>query len=196
MRRYEDDLQILETLIPSENGLTVFDAETQETSYGICSLDGLPYIFDTHRRGDRFVATIELLTEIVKPVSISRDHLDRFCDDARANGLLPIPYSACFFRGNLHVYSFSGPVRGFDLSAVGLSATSSERKLTEGTKAVWRQVPRVIRFAQRGLLEGHRAVRHADDLEVLMRRWKGAARSSGRGLKPRRSVRVQDSSRL
>src|SRR2546427_383874 len=43
------DLKLLETLVPAQNGVTVFDAETQETSYGICVLDDRPYIFDTHR---------------------------------------------------------------------------------------------------------------------------------------------------
>jgi len=59
------DIRILESLLPSENGLTVFDAETQETSYGIWFLNGPPYIFDLHRRRGRYVATIELLTEVV-----------------------------------------------------------------------------------------------------------------------------------
>jgi len=65
-------------MMPSENGVCVFDADTQETSYGICFLDGLPYIFDTHRMGVRYVATIELLTEVVEPVRVSRDRIRRF----------------------------------------------------------------------------------------------------------------------
>src|SRR5438445_12353411 len=36
------DVRALERLVPSENGLAVFDADTQETSYGICFFDGLP----------------------------------------------------------------------------------------------------------------------------------------------------------
>src|SRR3989442_791407 len=100
-------------MILSENRLTVFDADTQETSYGICFFDRLPYIFDTHRRGARYVATLELLTEVVQPVRVSRNHVERFGRDAREAGLLPIPYTACFFKGNLHVYAFSAPVRSY-----------------------------------------------------------------------------------
>ncbi|HVG36845.1 MAG TPA: hypothetical protein VNA10_03860 [Thermoplasmata archaeon] len=44
------DLRALERLVPRENGLTVFDADTQETSYGICFFDGLLFIFDTTAR--------------------------------------------------------------------------------------------------------------------------------------------------
>ncbi len=39
---------MLEPLLPTENGITVFDAESQETSYGIWFLDDLPFIFDAH----------------------------------------------------------------------------------------------------------------------------------------------------
>src|SRR5437870_9446791 len=49
----------------------------------------------------QYVATLELLTEVVQPVRVSRDHVDRFGRHAREAGLLPIPYSACFFKGNL-----------------------------------------------------------------------------------------------
>jgi len=80
------DLKLLETLVPSQNGVTVFDAETQETSYGICVLDGLPYIFDTHRKDRFYVATIELLTELVIPVRIPTKRVRAFCRDARARG--------------------------------------------------------------------------------------------------------------
>jgi len=113
--------------MPSENGVCVFDADTQETSYGICFLDGLPYIFDTHRKGVRYVATLELLTEVVQPVRVSRDRIHRFGRDAREAGLLPIPYTACFSKRNLHVYAFSGLVRGFDLAAIGDTAAESEQ---------------------------------------------------------------------
>ena len=160
-------MNVLERMMPSENGLTVFDADTQETSYGICFFDGLPYIFDTHRKGSRYVATIELLTEVVEPVRISRDRIQRFGRDALAGGLLPIPYSACFFKGNLHVYAFSGPVRGFDLAAIGDTAIKSERALMERTNRLKSRVPTAIARAQRGLLEGKRRPRHEADLRVL-----------------------------
>jgi hypothetical protein len=91
------DLTILESLLPSENGLRVFDAETQETSYGIASLEGRPEIYDTHRRDGHYVATLELLTEIVEPVRISANRVERFCQEARAMGLLSVPYTGCFF---------------------------------------------------------------------------------------------------
>src|SRR5438093_11012757 len=120
-------MNVLERMMPSENGLTVFDADTQETSYGICFFDGLPYIFDTHRKGSRYVATIELLTEVVEPVRVSRDRIRRFGRDALTGGLLPIPYSACFFKGNLHVFAFSWPVHGLDLEAIGDTDYKSEQ---------------------------------------------------------------------
>src|SRR3989442_3244333 len=135
------DLKLLEMLIPLENGVTVLDAETQETSYGICVLDGLPYICDTHRKDRFYVATIELLTEVLTPVRISVEHVRAFCRDARARGLLPIPYSGCFFRGNLHVYSFSGPVSGFDLATVSTTAARSERNLVERVNGFWTDLP-------------------------------------------------------
>ncbi len=158
--------------MPSENGLTVFDADTQETSYGICFLDGLPYIFDTHRKGDRYVATIELLTEVVEPVRISRDRIHRFDRDSRAGGLLPIPYTACFFKGNLHVYAFSGPIRGFDLAAIGETAAESERSLMQRANRLKARVPTPIARAQGELLEGKRRPRHEADLQVLTARLK------------------------
>ena len=163
-------MNVLERMMPSENGLTVFDADTQETSYGICFFDGLPYIFDTHRKGSRYVATIELLTEVAEPVRVSRDRIQRFGRDARAGGLLPIPYSACFFKGNLHVYAFSGPVRGFDLAAIGDTATESERALMERANRLRSRVPTAIARAQRELLEGKRRPRHDADLRVLTAR--------------------------
>jgi len=42
------DLRVFEQLLPTENGIIVFDAEDQETSYGIRFLDDLPFIFDIH----------------------------------------------------------------------------------------------------------------------------------------------------
>src|SRR5713226_900324 len=159
-------------MIPSENGLTVFNADTQETSYGICFLDGLPYIFDTHRTGVRYVATLELLTEVVEPVHVSRDRIQRFGRDARAGGLLPIPYTACFFKGNLHVYAFSGLVRGFDLAAIGDTAGRSERALMRRVNRLKSRVPTAIVRAQRELLEGQRRARHKADLRVLTARLK------------------------
>ena len=162
----------LERIIPSANGLTVFDADTQETSYGICFLDGLPYIFDTHRKGVQYVATLELLTEVVQPVQVSPDRIRRFGRDARGAGLLPIPYSTCFFKGNLHVYAFSGAVRGFDLAAIGPTALQSERALMQRANRLKSRVPASIARAQRELLEGKRRARHRADLGVLTARLK------------------------
>ena len=156
--------------MPSENGVCVFDADTQETSYGICFLDGLPYIFDTHRMGVRYVATIELLTEVVEPVRVSRDRIRRFRRDARAGGLLPIPYTACFFKGNLHVYAFSGPVRGFDLAVIGDTAAESEQSLMQLANRLKSRVPAALARAQKELLEGKRRARHHADLRVLTAR--------------------------
>jgi hypothetical protein len=164
------DVRLLETLLPSENGLTVFDAEAQETSYGICVFAGLPYIFDTHRKDGFHVATIELLTEVVAPVHIPADRVREFCRDARICGLLPIPYSGCFFKENLHVYSFSGPVRGFDLATVGATVAQSERNLFDRVNILRPHVPGAIARAQKELLRGRRHARHAADLEVLIRR--------------------------
>lgn len=164
------DVRLLETLLPSENGVTVFDADAQETSYGFCVFDGLPHIFDTHRKDGFHVATIELLTEIVAPVRISADRVREFCRDARMCGLLPIPYSGCFFKKNLHVYSFSGPVRGFDLATVGTTVAQSERKLFDRLNVLRLHVPVAIARAQKELLRGRRHVRHGADMEVLIRR--------------------------
>ena len=166
------DVRALERLVPSENGLTVFDADTQETSYGICFFDGLPYIFDTHRKGTQYVATIELLTEVVQPVRVARDSVDRFRRNVRAAGLLPIPYTGCFFKGNLHIYAFSGPVRGFDLAAIGNTADRSEVTLFKIMDRLKSRIPGPIGRAQRELLEGKRHARHTSDLRVLAARWK------------------------
>ncbi len=167
------ELRILESLLPFEHGMIVFDAETQETSYGIALIGGLPYIFDTHRHRGRFVATIELLTEVVQPLRISASQVRHFGRSARTHGLLPIPYSACFFRENLHVYAFSGPVRGFDLAAIGSSLESAERRLLRRAEALWPEVPGPIARAQRDMLGGRRRVRHEADREVLLRRRAG-----------------------
>lgn len=170
MRSAAADLRALERLVPSENGVTVFDAETQETSYGIWFFDDLPYIFDTHRKGTRYVATIELLTEVVQPVRVARASIDRFRREVRARGLLPIPYTGCFFKGNLHVYSFSGPIRGFDLAAIGSTASQSERALSKRVAGLKSRVPGPVVRAQRELLEGARHARHPSDLRVLTAR--------------------------
>ncbi len=171
------ELQTLERLFPSENGLTVLDAETQETSYGICFFDGLPYIFDSHRKDGRYVATIELLTEVVTPIRVSTELVRRFSREARTHGLLPIPYTACFFKGNLHVYAFSGPVRGFDLATAGATVAESEQRLLQRTGSLWARIPGPIARAQRDLLEGRTRVRHVADLEVLIRRWRNETAS-------------------
>ncbi|OLD91817.1 hypothetical protein AUG86_00120 [Euryarchaeota archaeon 13_1_20CM_4_64_14] len=172
MRGAAADLRALERLVPSENGLTVFDADTQETSYGICFFDGVPFIFDTHRKGTQYVATIEVLTEVVQPVRVSRESVDRFRRDARAAGLLPIPYTGCFFKGNLHVYAFSGPVRGFDLAAIGKTAGQSERALFKRMDRLKSRVPGPIARAQRELLDGKRHPRDTSDLRVLAARFR------------------------
>ncbi|HYU07381.1 MAG TPA: hypothetical protein VEM77_09420 [Thermoplasmata archaeon] len=67
MSRALAELRVLEQLVPTENGITVFDAESRETSYGIWFIDDFPFIFDTHGKDRRYVATIELLTELVTP---------------------------------------------------------------------------------------------------------------------------------
>jgi len=186
--RAATDVNALERLVPSDNGLTVFDADTQETSYGICFFDGLPYIFDTHRKGTRYVATIELLTEVVEPVPIARYSVERFRRDARANGLLPIPYTACFFKGNLHVYAFSGPVRGFDLATVGSTAGESEQALFERVDRLKSRVPGEIVRAQEELLAGKQHPRHSSDLRVLKRRLKEAEKQGPANRGQRRTL--------
>jgi hypothetical protein len=186
------DVRVLESLLPSEHGLRVFDAETQETSYGIWSLEGVPYIFDTHRSEGRFVATIELLTEVVQPIRIGPMQVRQFSGDARRIGLLPIPYSGCFFKGNLHVYAFSGPVRGFDLAAVGRSVPESERRLRGRVESLRRHIPKILLRAQHELLEGRRRVRHAADREVLVLH----ARKGRTARFPERRRRSSETSRL
>lgn len=168
MESAASELRVLEALMPGEHELRVFDAETQETSYGIWSLHGIPYIFDTHRSEGRFVATIELLTEVVRPIRTDAPKVQRFCQAARRVGLLPIPYSSCFFKGNLHVYAFTGAVRGFDLAALGTSVDESEDRLRRRMESLWRRIPIALLTAQRDLLAGRRRVRHRADREVLL----------------------------
>lgn len=154
--------------MPSEHDLLVFDAETQETSYGIWSLGGVPYIFDTHRSEGRFVATIELLTEVLHPIRIPSSEVRRFCGEARREGLLPIPYSSSFFQENLHVYSFTGPVRGFDLAALGRGVEEAEWRLRRRVESLWGRIPVGLVRAQRDMLTGRRRVRHEADRKVLL----------------------------
>jgi len=45
--RASAELRVLEQLVPTENGITGFEAEGQETSYGIWFIDDLPFIPDT-----------------------------------------------------------------------------------------------------------------------------------------------------
>src|SRR6266702_4093484 len=117
----------------------------------------LPFIFDTHRKDGRYVAPTQVR---------------RFGETCRDLGLLPLPYSGCFFKDNLHVYSFSGPVRGFDVVAAGQSVASVERTLRNRVAAIWPRVPHELIPAQRRLLEAKRRVRHAADLETLRVRWR------------------------
>ncbi|OGS48579.1 MAG: hypothetical protein A3K68_05520 [Euryarchaeota archaeon RBG_16_68_13] len=156
--------------VPTEPPLTVFDAETQDTSYGILVVDRTPLIFDTHRKDEMYVATAELLTETTTPAKVTRREVEAFRRTAAKHGLLAIPYSACFFKGNLHVYAYDGPARGFDLAAVGSSVAEAERHLEEGVKALWEAVPRGVRRAQADLLAGRRRARYDADLEVLRRK--------------------------
>ena len=163
-------MQLLRRLAPEDHGLTVFDADTQETSYGTLVVDGLPLIFDTHRKGESFVSTVEVLTEIVAPASVTPEEVARFAKVAEHAGVQVLPYSACFFKGNLHVYAYSGPVRGFDLSVVGTSVSESEGKIEARVRGLWKEIPRGIVDAQRELLSGKRKVRYPADLEVLLKK--------------------------
>ncbi len=168
-----DDFLRLRQLAPEDHGLTVFDADTQETSYGTLTIDGLPLIFDTHRKETWFVSTVEVLTEILAPARTTPEEVARFSKVAEHAAVQAIPYSACFFKGNLHVYAYYGPVRGFDLSVVAASVAEAERKLDERTRALWPEIPPDILQAQRELLAGTRKARYPADLEVLLKR-KGA----------------------
>ena len=170
MSAERDDFLLLRRLAPEDHGLTVFDADTQETSYGTLAAEGLPLIFDTHRKERWYVSTAELLTEINAPANTTPAELERFAKVAEHAGAQTIPYSACFFKGNLHVYAYHGPVRGFDLSTVGTTIEDSERKLSASVQGLWSSVPKGVREAQRDLLFGNRKARYPADLEVLLKR--------------------------
>ncbi len=170
MSAERDDFLRLQRLAPEDHGLTVFDAETQETSYGTLVVDGLPLIFDTHRKEASYVSTVELLTEIVAPASVTPEEVARFAKVAEHAGAQLLPYSACFFKGNLHVYAYYGPVRGLDLSVVGDTVVAAERKLDACLRSVWSDLPPRIAEAQRELLAGKRRARYPADLEVLLQR--------------------------
>jgi len=161
------ELVVLKRLMPTQNGVTVFDAETQETSAGTQFVDGVPSIFDSHRKNRWYVATRESLTELVGRFGISEERVRRFCRAVRAHGLLPLPHSGCFFKQNLHVYAFSGSVCAFDLSAVGRTLNGSERRLRASVESIRLLIPDALTIAQRDLLERRRAVRYPEDLEVL-----------------------------
>jgi hypothetical protein len=165
-----DDFLLLQRLAREDHGLTVFDADTQETSYGTVVIDALPLIFDTHRKETWYVSTVELLTEIVAPASVTPDEVARFAKVAEHAGAQLLPYSACFFKGNLHVYAYHGPVRGLDLSVVAASVPEAEAKLEARLRSLWSAVPAGIVTAQRELLSGKRKARYPADLEVLLRR--------------------------
>ncbi len=165
-----DEFVLLRRLAPEDHGLTVFDAETQETSYGTLVMEGLPLIFDTHRKESWFVSTVEVLTETVAPASVTPEEVARFAKVAEHAGVQTLPYSACFFKGNLHVYAYHGPVRGFDLSVVADSVAAAETKLEARVRSVWPALPGGIIGAQRELLAGARKARYPEDLEVLLKR--------------------------
>ena len=170
MSAERDDFLRLQELAPEDHGLTVFDADTQETSYGTLVVDGLPLIFDTHRKGVWFVSTVEILTEVVSPASVTPEQVARFAKVAEHAGAQTLPYSACFFKGNLHVYAYYGPVRGLDLSVVADSVAAAERKLDDRVRALWPDLPSPVVEAQRELLAGKRKARYPADLEVLLKR--------------------------
>ncbi len=170
MSAERDDFLLLQRLAPEDHGLTVFDADTQETSYGTLVVDGLPLIFDTHRKDVSFVSTVELLTEIVAPASVTPEEVARFAKVAEHAGAQVLPYSACFFKGNLHVYAYYGPVRGLDLSVAANSVRDAEAKLDERLRSLWSEIPSGVVTAQRELLDGKRKARYPADLEVLLKR--------------------------
>ncbi len=170
MSAEREDFLLLQRLAPEDHGLTVFDADTQETSYGTLVVEGLPLIFDTHRKDSSYVSTVEILTEIVAPASVTPEEVARFAKVAEHAGAQTLPYSACFFKGNLHVYAYYGPVRGLDLSVVAGSVAEAERKLDVRLRALWPEVPNGVTAAQRELLAGKRKARYPADLEVLLKR--------------------------
>ena len=170
MSAERDEFLLLQRLAPEDHGLTVFDADTQETSYGTLVVDGLPLIFDTHRKDRWFVSTVEILTEVVAPASVSPEAVARLAKVAEHAGVQTLPYSACFFKGNLHVYAYYGPVRGFDVSVVADSVLAAEAKLDARARSLWPQLPAGLVEAQRELLAGRRKARYPADLEVLLKR--------------------------
>ncbi len=170
MTAEREDSLLLRRLAPEDHGLTVFDADTQETSYGTIVVDGVPLIFDTHRKDASYVSTVEILTEIVAPASVTPKEVARFAKVAEHAGAQTLPYSACFFKGNLHVYAYYGPVRGLDLSVVAGTAAEAETKLEARLRALWPEVPKGVTAAQRELLTGKRMARYPADLEVLRKR--------------------------
>lgn len=170
MSAERDDFLLLQRLAPEDHGLTVFDADTQETSYGTLVVDGLPLIFDTHRKETWFVSTAEVLTEVVAPASVTPEAVARFGKVAEHAGVQALPYSACFFKGNLHVYAYHGPVRGVDLSVVAGSTPEAEKKLDARVRALWPELPAAIVDAQRELVAGTRKARYPADLDVLVKR--------------------------
>lgn len=177
MSAERDDFLLLRRLAPEDHGLTVFDADTQETSYGTLVVDGLPLIFDTHSKETWYVSTVELLTEIIAPASTTPEEVERFAKVAEHAGAQAIPYSACFFKGNLHVYAYYGPVRGFDLSVVAGDVPAAEWKLEARVGSLWADIPRGIVDGQRKLLAGKRKARYPADLEVLVKRLAGLGES-------------------
>lgn len=170
MSAERDDFLLLQRLAPEDHGLTVFDADTQETSYGTLVVDGLPLIFDTHRKESSCVSTVEILTEIVAPASVTPEEVARLAKAAEHAGAQLLPYSACFFKGNLHVYAYYGPVRGLDLSVVADDVPAAEGKLDARVRALWADLPHGIVDAHRELLAGKRKARYPADLEVLVKR--------------------------
>ncbi len=170
MSQERDDFVLLHRLAPEDHGLTVFDADTQETSYGTLVVDGVPLIFDTHRKESWYVSTAEVLTETIAPAAVTPEEVARFAKVAEHAGVQTLPYSACFFKGNLHVYAYHGPVRGFDLSVVADDVPAAERKLDARVRTLWAEIPRGIVDAQRELLAGKRKARYPADLEVLLKR--------------------------
>ncbi len=170
MSSRRDDLDLLRRLAPTNRALAVFDADTQETSYGTLVVDGTPVISDTHRKERWYVSTVEVLTEVARTVRISRHEVESFARLASRHGLQALPYSTCFFKSNLHVYAYYGPLRGLDLATVGRAVPEAEQRLDIRLRAVWEKISDAILRAQRDLLAGRRKARYEADLEVLRRR--------------------------
>ncbi len=68
------------------------------------------------------------------------------------------------------MYTYYGPVRGFDVPVVADSAAEAERKLDRWVRALWKEVPPGVHEAQLDLLSGRRKALYAEDLEILVRR--------------------------